>query len=53
VEKEIIEGTLGDNVIVTEIPHGVLKDEEKRNEAILGAIREILGNPFTSADRTF
>ena len=44
VEKEIVDSSLGNNVVVTEITQEMLNDEAKRNEAIIKAIKEILGN---------
>jgi uncharacterized sporulation protein YeaH/YhbH (DUF444 family) len=53
VEKAIVEGDLEDNVVVAEIPFDVINSEERRNEAILKAIKDILGSPFQSANRVF
>ena len=53
VEKEIVEGVMDDNVMVTEIPFDVMNNEEKRNEAILKAIKDILGTPFKSGNGVF
>jgi len=44
VEKEMVDSSLGNNVIVTEITQEMLNDETKRNESIIKAIKEILGN---------
>lgn len=44
VEKEIVDSTIGNNVVVTEISQEQLSNEEKRNEAIINAIKDILGN---------
>jgi antitoxin component of RelBE/YafQ-DinJ toxin-antitoxin module len=40
-------------VVVAEIPFDVINSEERRNEAILKAIKDILGSPFQSANRVF
>lgn len=53
VEKAIVEGDLQDNVVVAEIPFDVINSEEKRDEAILKAIKDILGTPFQSANQVF
>jgi len=44
IEKEIVDSTLGNNVVVTEISQEQLNNEEKRNEAIINAIKDILGS---------
>jgi uncharacterized sporulation protein YeaH/YhbH (DUF444 family) len=44
VEKEIVDSNLGNNVVVTEISQEQLNNEEKRNEAIINAIKDILGS---------
>ena len=42
-----------DTVQLTEIPFDVINSEEKRDEAILKAIKDILGTPFQSANQVF
>lgn len=44
IEKEIVDSTLGNNIVVTEISQEQLNNEEKRNEAIINAIKDILGS---------
>ena len=44
LERAIVDSELGDNVVVTEINHEQMGDETKRNEAIIKAIKDILGS---------
>lgn len=44
IEREIVDSNVGNNIVVTEISHEALNNEEKRNESIINAIKDILGN---------